>query len=75
MDKIGRPLDDAGWRYFDDARGLANIDLEPNTKITETTILCTAGKLPQRDRHVRQLDHCLWADDAKVTNHGGAIEG
>ena len=36
--KINRLLDEAGWRFFDDASGPANIVLEPNTKITETQI-------------------------------------
>ena len=36
--KINRLLDEAGWRFFEDANGPANIVLEPNTKITETQI-------------------------------------
>jgi len=36
--KINRLLDEAGWRFFDDESGPANIVLEPNTKITETQI-------------------------------------
>ena len=36
--KINRLLEEAGWRFFDDANGPANIVLEPNTKITETQI-------------------------------------
>lgn len=36
--KINRLLEEAGWRFFDDARGPANIVLEPNTKITEGQI-------------------------------------
>ena len=36
--KINRLLDEAGWRFFDDANGPANIVLEPNTKVTETQI-------------------------------------
>ena len=36
--KINRLLEEAGWRYFDDASGPANIVLEPNTKITESQI-------------------------------------
>ena len=36
--KINRLLDEAGWRFFDDENGPANIVLEPNTKITETQI-------------------------------------
>lgn len=33
--KINRLLDDAGWRFFDDANGPANIVLEPNVKISQ----------------------------------------
>lgn len=33
--RINRLLEDAGWRFFDDAQGLANIVLEPNVKITQ----------------------------------------
>lgn len=36
--KINRLLEEAGWRFFDDDSGPANIVLEPNTKITETQI-------------------------------------
>lgn len=36
--KINRLLDEAGWRFFDDENGPANIVLEPNTKITDTQI-------------------------------------
>lgn len=31
--KINRLLEDAGWRFFDDAKGRANVALEPNVKI------------------------------------------
>lgn len=36
--KINRLLEEAGWRFFDDDQGRANIVLEPNTKITENQI-------------------------------------
>jgi hypothetical protein len=36
--KINRLLEEAGWRFFDDESGTANIVLEPNTKITESQI-------------------------------------
>jgi type I restriction enzyme, R subunit len=36
--KINRLLEEAGWRFFDDLNGRANIVLEPNTKITESQI-------------------------------------
>lgn len=36
--KINKLLDEAGWRFFDDASGPANIVLEPNVKITERQI-------------------------------------
>jgi type I restriction enzyme, R subunit len=36
--KINRLLDEAGWRFFDDTRGKANIILEPNVKITTNQI-------------------------------------
>ena len=36
--KINRLLEESGWRFFDDARGPANVVLEPNTKITESEI-------------------------------------
>ena len=32
--KINRLLEEAGWRFFDDENGLANICLEPKVKIT-----------------------------------------
>lgn len=36
--KINRLLESAGWRFFDDAGGQANIQLEPKVKITQTSI-------------------------------------
>lgn len=36
--KINKLLEEAGWRFFDDGNGPANVALEPNTKITETQI-------------------------------------
>lgn len=33
--KINRLLSDAGWRFFDDESGAANIVLEPNVKISQ----------------------------------------
>jgi len=34
--KINKLLEDAGWRFFDDENGPANISLENNVKITKT---------------------------------------
>ena len=36
--KINKLLDAAGWRFFDDKNGKANIILENNVKLTETVI-------------------------------------
>jgi type I restriction enzyme R subunit len=36
--KINHLLEEAGWRFFDDDNGSANIQLELNTKITQTDI-------------------------------------
>ena len=36
--KINRLLEEAGWRFFDDANGSANIQLEQGTKITRNDI-------------------------------------
>jgi type I restriction enzyme, R subunit len=36
--KINKFLEDAGWRFFDDENGPANIQLELHTKITQTEI-------------------------------------
>lgn len=36
--KINRLLEDAGWRFFDDESGSANIQLEQGTKITREVI-------------------------------------
>lgn len=36
--KINRLLEAAGWRFFDDSDGPANIQLEPNVKLTETAV-------------------------------------
>lgn len=36
--KINKLLEDAGWRFFDDENGSANIQLEANVKISKTQI-------------------------------------
>jgi len=36
--KINKLLEDAGWRFFDNEEGLANIQLEANVKITKKQI-------------------------------------
>ena len=36
--KINNLLQEAGWRFFDDANGRANIVLENYTKITQSAI-------------------------------------
>src|SRR4030042_706732 len=36
--KINKLLEEAGWRFFDDATGVANIVIEHNVKITESHI-------------------------------------
>ena len=36
--KINRLLEEAGWRFFDDEDGNANIVLEPNVKITQIQV-------------------------------------
>ncbi len=36
--KINKLLEEAGWRFFDDERGPANVVLEPNVKISESQI-------------------------------------
>jgi type I restriction enzyme R subunit len=36
--KINKLLEGAGWRFFDDTKGPANIQLEPSAKLTQTTL-------------------------------------
>lgn len=36
--KINKLLENAGWRFFDDEKGQANISLEPNVKISQKDI-------------------------------------
>ncbi len=36
--KINKLLEDSGWRFFDDAKGKANIVLEPKVKVTKAAI-------------------------------------
>lgn len=36
--KINRLLEEAGWRFFDDAKGAANVVLEPNVKLKEADL-------------------------------------
>lgn len=33
--KINKLLEEAGWRFFSDKRGSANIQLEPGVKLTK----------------------------------------
>ena len=36
--KINKLLEAAGWRFFDDAQGQANVVLEPNVKLTQPQV-------------------------------------
>jgi len=36
--KINKLLEQAGWRFFDNEKGQANISLEPNVKLTQKNI-------------------------------------
>ena len=36
--KINKLLEDAGWSFFDDKNGTANIQVEPNVKIAKKQI-------------------------------------
>src|SRR3989344_6260716 len=36
--KINKLLEESGWRFFDDGKDLANIQLEPNVKIAKKDI-------------------------------------
>lgn len=36
--KINKLLENAGWRFFDDENGNANIVLENNTRITRSQV-------------------------------------
>ena len=36
--KINKLLEEAGWRFFDDDSGPANIQLEPNVKISQQQV-------------------------------------
>lgn len=36
--KINKLLEESGWRFFDNENGLANIQLEPNVKLTQQMI-------------------------------------
>lgn len=43
--KINRLLEDAGWRFFDDNNGAANVVLEPNVKLRETDLAALGDDL------------------------------
>lgn len=43
--KINRLLEEAGWRFFDDARGKANVVLEPNVKLKEADLTALGDDL------------------------------
>ena len=36
--KINKLLEDADWRFFDDENGYANIQVEPNVKMTKKQV-------------------------------------
>lgn len=36
--KINHLLEEAGWRFFDDENGPANIQLEPNVKMSKADL-------------------------------------
>ncbi|MFT9447417.1 type I restriction endonuclease, partial [Gluconobacter japonicus] len=43
--KINRLLEEAGWRFFDDNNGAANVVLEPNVKLRETDLAALGDDL------------------------------
>jgi type I restriction enzyme R subunit len=43
--KINRLLEEAGWRFFDDNSGAANVVLEPNVKLRETDLAALGDDL------------------------------
>jgi len=36
--KLNKLLEEAGWRFFDDGKGKANIVLEPKVKLTKAAV-------------------------------------
>lgn len=46
--KINKLLEEAGWRFFDDASGKANIVLEPNVKLAEQALVNANRELVTR---------------------------
>ena len=43
--KINKLLEEAGWRFFDDASGPANIQVEANVKLSKKQIVGFAAGL------------------------------
>jgi hypothetical protein len=48
--KINKLLEQAGWRFFDNEKGKANISLEPNVKLTQKDIGAFGSALPWHGR-------------------------
>ncbi|NOD62114.1 MULTISPECIES: DEAD/DEAH box helicase family protein [unclassified Ruegeria] len=61
--KINRLLESAGWRFFDDEQGPANIVLEPNVKITHDDLDGLGADLEKTSNGF--VDFLLLDDDGK----------
>lgn len=55
--KINKLLEQAGWRFFDDENGKANIELENNIKITEK-LLNEFGEDFEKTKNAMQIFCC-----------------
>src|SRR5205085_2990796 len=62
--KINRLLEEAGWRFFDDETGHANVLLEQNVKITQT-LLDELGSDFEKTKN-GFTDYSLLGEDGRV---------
>ncbi|MBI5652257.1 MAG: hypothetical protein HZC40_17715 [Chloroflexi bacterium] len=51
--KLNKLLEQAGWHFFDDANGKANIQLETNVKLTQKLITAS-----QKSDNRRRTSRC-----------------
>ena len=58
--KINKLLEKARWRFFDSLNGKANIQLEPNTKITQSEIASHGNDFEKNKNKIKKKIEEVW---------------
>lgn len=72
--KINKLLEAAGWRFFDDDNGVANIQVEANVKITKKQFDDLHSALIHYYRELTQDEYQLFDDPYIVEKYKGKAD-